>query len=185
MSVICRSPHRTLFRTAVLCTTLVVFAGCGAEKESTHEDSHEKPAHWPGSLNEAADFMDARLQLLETSDSEVSVVRDELTDLVTWAPEIAADTDLSEEDWLPIYELSEAVRLHLLPGDVDPLLIESDFDRLCKLLRAMLELPWSHSGSSRVRLLCQTIWRQNQATMRQTSARRINFCPNQHLHQRR
>jgi hypothetical protein len=135
MSVICRSPHRTLFRTAVLCTTLVVFAGCGAEKESTHEDSHEKPAHWPGSLNEAADFMDARLQLLETSDSEVSVVRDELTDLVTWAPEIAADTDLSEEDWLPIYELSEAVRLHLLPGDVDPLLIESDFDRLCKLLR--------------------------------------------------
>ncbi len=33
----------------------------------------------------------------------------EIFEIVSWVPEIAADTDLSESDWVPIYDASEAL----------------------------------------------------------------------------
>lgn len=135
MPLNCELTHRLPLRMGLLSVLIVTLAGCGAEKESTHAHTHSEPKHWPTSLGEAADYIDSRIQSLVSSGEQDSEVVDELKDLIEWTPQIAADTDLPEDDWIPIYELSEAIRLHLLPGDVDPLLIESDFDRLCNLLR--------------------------------------------------
>ena len=37
----------------------------------------------------------------------------EIVDLVSWVPEVAADTNLSEADWLPLYHASESLMANL------------------------------------------------------------------------
>lgn len=122
----------------------IMLAGCATEKESLYEHDHHEPEHWPHSISEAADFIESRVANFASGNVEekqLSLLHDELADLVGWAPEIAADTDLSEADWLPIYELSEAMRRQLNAGD-DPVEIESEFGRLIELLRdAESKLP--------------------------------------------
>lgn len=124
----------------VICLLLT---GCGAEKESLFEDDHHLPAHWPSNLSDAADKIEQRLELLTnqgtaSDEPDASTVMDaaesELRDLVEWIPEVAADTDLSEAQWLPIYEMCEVMREHLSRGDVKALDIEEDFHRLQALL---------------------------------------------------
>lgn len=111
-------------------------AGCAQEKESLHEHEHDSPDHWPESMAEAAEFIQARVQQLsESSAVPQEQVEHELQDLVEWSPEIAADTDLLEEDWIPVYEMSEAIRRHMLNGDVSASDLAGDFEKLISLLR--------------------------------------------------
>ena len=132
---------RNFFAACLLICLLLT--GCGAEKESLFEEEHDLPAHWPSSLTDAADKIDKRLGRLGSLTSEsnhaseqtaIDQCEDELRDLVEWIPEVAADTDLSEVQWLPIYELSEVMREHLSRGDVSALDIKEDFRRLQALL---------------------------------------------------
>ncbi|MEC8474407.1 MAG: hypothetical protein VXZ38_07155, partial [Planctomycetota bacterium] len=37
----------------------------------------------------------------------------EIIDIVSWVPEIAADTDLTEEDWIPIDEQAQSLSKRL------------------------------------------------------------------------
>ena len=39
--------------------------------------------------------------------------RSEIDDLVSWTAEIAADTNLSEQDWIPLYNASESMMANL------------------------------------------------------------------------
>jgi len=123
---------------------LVLLVGCAQEKESLYEHEHFQPEHWPESILEAADFIETRAVSIASGggdEKERSQLHEELEDLVGWAPEIAADTDLSEADWLPIYELSEAMRGHLSAGD-NLAEHQSDFERLVELLRdAQAKIP--------------------------------------------
>ncbi len=117
----------------------MLIVGCEAEKETNHEHTHSEPRHWPDDLAEAATFILQRVESLHASepslaDEERMETIHELQDLVEWSPEVAADTDLSEEKWIPIFELSEAIRKHMQPGDVDPTTFSSDFDKLVQLL---------------------------------------------------
>ncbi len=118
---------------------LLLFLGCATEKESLHENDHEDPDHWPADLAEAAAFIDSRMQSLTSDPARSAEARaraiEELRDLIEWTPEIAADTTLSESQWIPIYELSETIRKHMQPGDVDPTVFSSDFEKLIRLLR--------------------------------------------------
>lgn len=132
---------RKLFAACLLICLLLT--GCGAERESLFEEEHDLPAHWPSSLADAADKIDKRLGRLGSVASEsnhateqtaIDQCENELRDLVEWIPEVAADTDLSEVQWLPIYELSEVMREHLSRGDVSALNIKEDFRRLQALL---------------------------------------------------
>ncbi len=107
--------------------------GCAEEQDSLHELDHELPPHWPVSLSDAAAKLGERLAL-DSSNAKQSEARGELEDLVSWIPEIAADTDLTEAEWLPIYELSETLRKHHAAGDVGVADIEEDFKRLQTLL---------------------------------------------------
>lgn len=138
-------PHIKLFFLLAAC----VLAGCGQEKESLHEHEHDAPEHWPGDMAEAAEFIMQRVELLSATDSQPSqdeesgkTTEGELRDLVEWAPEVAADTDLPEVDWVPVYEMSEVIRKHLQSGDVTAADLSGDLEKLAKLLEeAHAKLP--------------------------------------------
>ena len=108
--------------------------GCVAEKESLHEMDHELPPHWPQNMEDAAQKIEQRLGLLETKES-LETTREELSDLITWVPEVAADTDLPELEWVPIYELSETLRHHLSAKDISLSDCREDIERFVVLLR--------------------------------------------------
>lgn len=126
-----------------LVAVLLMFSGCANEQESLHEDDHEVPSHWPNSMQEAADFIQTRVDRLigasksteaSSGASEREHLEVELAELVEWTPEVAADTDLAEEDWLPLYNESESIRMKLQGGE-DILQMGPDFEQLCILLR--------------------------------------------------
>jgi hypothetical protein len=116
----------------------LVLAGCGDGRESLHELAHVMPAHWPSDMADAANKISERLVNLQAA-SDSSVVREELRNIIEWVPEIAADTDLPEQEWLPIYQLSETLRKHMNARDLDLSYLAEDFSRLVELLNTAHE----------------------------------------------
>ena len=128
----CPMPHFSgLLSSLVIAIALV---GCNHLKTTDESPEHTNPAHWPTSMLDAADKIDLRLENLNAAD-DIKNLRDELSDLVEWSPEIAADTDLDEADWEEIYGLSETLRGHLASVDVPVADYQQDFQRLSMLLR--------------------------------------------------
>ena len=109
-----------IFRFQFSCSSVLLLVlvlpmiGCGQEstKTSLHDHEHEVPAHTPRSLADLGKKIRARVATLEKTPDDVSAVS-ELNDLISWSAEIAADTDISEERWIPIYELSESIRVSI------------------------------------------------------------------------
>jgi hypothetical protein len=127
---------------------VATFIGCGESKSSLHELDHVTPGHWPTDLADAASKMRDRLATLDEAgkalEGEPKVAFDELSDLVQWVPEVAADTDLGETQWNKLYQASEAARKQLLGVQrVEPSL-KQDIEKLCALLiesHALLPKP--------------------------------------------
>ncbi len=133
----------------VVCVALTC-VGCEPAKESLHEHEHEIPAHWPASPGDAATKIRSRMEVLsrgsqvagptEASGAAKNNVHaaEELYDLVTWTPEIVADTDVTEAMWQPIYDRSEKLRT-LLEGPKDELdaATGSEIVQLCEQLDAV------------------------------------------------
>ena len=108
-----------LFPSLVLLA-LTLLGGCGHDSEvgstepaNHHDHDHFVPDHWPSSIADGVEKIERRLAALRDNDQEQLDARVELQELVSWLPEIAADTELSEADWLPIYEASEQLRAPL------------------------------------------------------------------------
>jgi hypothetical protein len=124
----------------------LLLAGCDSGKESLHDLDHVQPAHWPSDLQDAAEKIQQRLNLLDADIQPESL--EELRDLIEWTPEVAADSDLPELDWQPIYELSETIRRHLVSNDLSLEDCREDIVRLVDLLReSQALLPNSNSAS--------------------------------------
>ncbi len=126
--------------------------GCGESKSSLHEIDHTTPAHWPVDLNDAAEKMRIRLSNLGTLDSThndgVSVDLKELRDLVGWIPEVAADTDLTEQQWNKVYEASEVARKQMQKASqVSPDLAQQ-IESLCNLLEESQKLLVVHDDKA-------------------------------------
>lgn len=117
-----------------LAFLLMFSVGCIAEKKSLHEMDHELPSHWPNSMDDAAQKIELRLGRMGIKESQKENYL-ELVDLIEWVPEVAADTDLPEADWVPIYELSETLRQHLKSSDISIEDCREDLERLIVLLR--------------------------------------------------
>lgn len=122
-------------------TALIVFClvGCGpqddAPKASHFEHDHIVAAHWPSDLADAAVKIRERLVWIDTGEAPEHHAEDdddhhdhddhhdehdqkhdpvtEIFDLVSWVPEVAADTNLSEADWLPLYHAAESLMVNL------------------------------------------------------------------------
>jgi len=118
---------------------LLLLVGCGtstdAPKTSLFEHDHHVAAHWPNDLADLSAKLNARIASVRTGspvdeddhhhdhdhdhehehehEHDPVPLRDQIEDLVDWVAEIAADTNLSEADWIPLYEKSVAVSAKL------------------------------------------------------------------------
>lgn len=145
-------------------TACLLLGGCGtddtAPKTSHFEHDHEVAEHWPNDLPDAAKKLRERLVWIETGEvpqyeqdseqdseqgSEQGSEQDsdddrrdpnaEIFDLVSWVPEVAADTNLSEADWLPLYNASESLMANLrASGDGLSVQNQSQIESLCQLI---------------------------------------------------
>ena len=117
-----------------------------AAKTSHFEHDHEVAAHWPDDLADAAvkireclhradhDHAPAQKHVHphdhgDSSDHHHSDHHhgdhrhhrlepgDEIADIVSWVPEIAADTDLSERDWIPLDNAAASLSANLRAAD--------------------------------------------------------------------
>lgn len=107
--------HYVQIRKVTLCLSMAMIlavVGCGEEQESLHEHDHFVPAHWPTDLQRASQLILERVPRA-TADA---TARKELLDLMSWVPEIAADTPLGEPEWNPIFAQCEQYRKRLLRG---------------------------------------------------------------------
>jgi hypothetical protein len=109
--------------------------GCSHDehgKASHFEHDHEVAEHWPSDLGDLAEKLRGRLR--EDADD---ATRHEVEDLVSWVGEVAADTDLSEADWVPLYERSEAITAELKrAGDNWSAELIAEIESLCVLIDA-------------------------------------------------
>ncbi len=93
---------------------LVLLVGCStneAPKTSLFEDDHVVAAHWPSDLADLSAKLRERAAKMDSLPD--ASLRSEIEDLVGWVGEVAADTNLAEADWVPLYERSEAVAANL------------------------------------------------------------------------
>jgi len=126
----------------LLCAGVIGILGCGKSKDSLHEMDHVTPQHWPSSLSDAAEKIRERLSMLQvepagdgtSSNPDPSTLLKELSDLVGWVPEVAADTDLAEQDWNKLYAASEVARKQLLRTKSIHPALANDIEALCVLL---------------------------------------------------
>lgn len=83
---------------SLLFTTIVlVTLGCSKTAEEEHH-GHVIPEHKPLSYRDAISQLDARWAKLQSGEATPEE-KQELTDIVRWLPEIAADSDLRRQQW--------------------------------------------------------------------------------------
>ena len=126
----------------ILIMVIAMQAGCVKGRESLHEMDHVQPPHWPSDLKDAQQKIQERLEKWGSTtgaESEKQAGLKELRDLVGWIPEIAADTELTEAEWNPIYEAAEAGRQVLKgPASLDE--VRQKIDKLAEALGRANEL---------------------------------------------
>lgn len=120
---------------AFAAITLFISVGCGggndAPKTSLHEHDHHVAPHWPSDLADVAVKIRERLSAPTIGETQ----RSEIGDLVSWTAEVAADTNLPEADWVPIYHATESLTANL--RSAGPTLSDqnrSQLELLCELI---------------------------------------------------
>jgi hypothetical protein len=102
---------------AGLAMLVCMSMGCQNSKQSLYEEiDHDHPEHWPSDLADTAAKIDQRLQRIVQDSSDAEAIA-ELKDLISWCPELAGDTDLTEQQWQPIFDLSESLRARISAGE--------------------------------------------------------------------
>ena len=149
------------------CFLLLAFiSGCGPQdatpKTSHFEHDHEVAEHWPSDLADAATKIRERLGWIDTGEVPEQQQHEEhddddhhdehhhehdpkseIVDLVAWVPEVAADTNLSESDWLPLHHASDSLMANLNSAD-DALTSDnqSQIESFCNLIDvAVQQIP--------------------------------------------
>lgn len=98
---------------SALVATIVCLAaaGCGVEdaKSSHFEHDHVVAPHWPEDVHDLSIKLRVRLDALSWKWNDPEALRREMIDLIGWAPEIAADTNMTEADWNVIDRAAETL----------------------------------------------------------------------------
>ncbi len=104
--------HHVLIGCLVSAVCLAI--GCSKDEmqSSSHEHHHVTTDHMPSSLGDLSGKIQERLDAMKNGHSSPQL-QSQLTDLVSWAPEFAADTDIEESLWINIYEASERARFSI------------------------------------------------------------------------
>lgn len=130
---------------AIVCNLIAVgllvgTPGCTGDstpKESHFEVDHEVAAHWPDGL---ADLCAKLRGYLGADAAELTPQqRTEIEDLVGWVGEVAADTNMREADWDPLYRKSQSILtdLRARPGALTTATRE-DIRSLCSAIEETL-----------------------------------------------
>lgn len=102
------------------------------------DHAHQRPAHHPGTLTGAVPAIQARTERL--AGTEAAAARKELTDILRWLPQLAADTELNRAAWDEIAALAARGSARLAaPGD--PTALAADLaataDRLAAIVATL------------------------------------------------
>jgi hypothetical protein len=132
--------HSKLARLATRLKTIAGLAmlvcmgiGCQNSKQSLYEEiDHDHPEHWPSDLADTASKIDQRMQRIVQNSSDAEATA-ELKDLISWCPELAGDTDLTEQQWQPIFDLSESLRARISAGE-SLTKLQPEIDKLSSIL---------------------------------------------------
>ncbi|WP_230775936.1 hypothetical protein [Roseiconus lacunae] len=126
------SANKYTWRLSVLVAA-VALTGCTAGSHEDHDDGdphshfdhdHFVAEHRPDDLPDAAVKIRKFLSLAVDSNGKTQETIEKIRDVISWTPEIAADTDLSEQDWLPLFLSSESLgkkyvdRMSMISSDV-------------------------------------------------------------------
>ena len=149
----CSRPGVQVMRVVVvLICGFTLLVGCVSQdtaKTSHFEHDHEVAAHWPDGLADAAAQIRGRLERTDHDHSRAHQhghphdeghhddhhhdhhhdPGDEIADIVSWVPEIAADTNLSEQDWIPLDDAAESLSANLRAADNELTAVQSQANR--------------------------------------------------------
>jgi hypothetical protein len=152
---ILRYRFRIMF--VLCCGVLVALAGCSRSdglsaesqplsvRDTYEEHDHDTPAHFPESFPAAVDDLARRHdELTSALVAQVGKVESErfreLRDIAGWLPRLAADSDLSETEWLPVN--SAATRIQAAYETLSPIVEQqSKLDPQPLLAKVAHELP--------------------------------------------
>ena len=152
--------HPTFTRQLVSFVIIsVALTGCFGGPEADHHESveHFVPDHWPADLLDAAAKVADRASALASQSTESltdgsgsdrrPMIERELRDVVGWVPEIAADTPLTEAQWMVVHEASEAMsnRLKTIRRPMD----EETLRAIDEYRRLLVETSETLLGASR------------------------------------
>lgn len=139
------------------CGALVALTGCSRSeglsaesqplsvRDTYEEHDHDTPAHFPESFPAAVDDLARRHdELTSALVAQVGKIEPEsfreLRDIAGWLPRLAADSDLSETEWLPVN--SAATRIQAAYEALSPIVEQrSKFDPQPLLSKVVRELP--------------------------------------------
>jgi len=115
---------------------LLWFAGCGPQRDATndaassadHDDhDHHIPEHRPKDYSDAVRQLTRRIEQVRSEARHPAHALEELKklrDVITWLPELAADSDLKKPEWDRIHGLVKRLD-RLIPADVPAFLEQS------------------------------------------------------------
>ena len=89
---------------------MVCVFGCNentSQTKSHFDHDHVVPHHWPNDLADLSFKLRTRIEAKTVDGGTLA----EINDLVSWTAEVAADTDLSEADWTPLYHATEGLAI--------------------------------------------------------------------------
>jgi|GEM_PF-6034373 len=91
--------------------------GCSShfesEQKTLFDEEHHVPEHWPDGLDQLAKDFRRRLDEVRMNLTQEPDARKELSDLVTWTDEIAADSDLDENRWNQLHATTQRLQQQL------------------------------------------------------------------------
>jgi len=149
---------------ALVSLGLMMTLGCTDSQQDPKNEKleHIVPGHWPTDLVDAAAKINLRAARLsgqppqasaQLADSQsvaegtlaedTTIVENQLRDIIGWVPEIAADTDLTEAQWLPIHQASQSLskRLKTMRRPLDEATLGAIDDYCSQLIEAAKLLP--------------------------------------------
>ncbi|MCC9602349.1 hypothetical protein LOC67_17480 [Stieleria sp. JC731] len=127
------------FARTIIASLIICYLGGCRSKEPNHDShfdhDHVVAAHWPDDLDDVVAKLRAEIATIDDQrdDQEKSIGR--LRDIINWTPEIAADSELSEQQWISIANTSDGISRQL--GDDEHQLSNqrrNDVLHLCDLI---------------------------------------------------
>ncbi|OYP38817.1 hypothetical protein [Rhodopirellula sp. MGV] len=110
------SGTRSIYSIVGVLVSALLTAGCTSDDrdhQSHFDHDHLVVEHWPDDLTDVSRKIRKELDATKDASGEKSASIDRIRELVSWGPEFAADSELTERQWIPIADASTALTKRL------------------------------------------------------------------------